>query len=140
MVESELPGLPTTILTGVLVATEYFKPGQFPSRTMWAPDHRSQSDYRWHRKFKVNRVNKAGAIFQHLRPVLLEQDNGPADTADIKWFIALVQYQYRQINHPQTLWLTKICPILLEKASTVQTARLSGIKPPSCQHGLLSSG
>jgi len=99
MVQSKLSGFLTAILAGIMVTPENFKAGQLPSQPRRTSDYTGQANYRGHLEFAVNRTNKAGAIFQHLGLILIEQYYRPPYSTDVERLITLVQYQYRNVYH-----------------------------------------
>jgi hypothetical protein len=62
------------------------------------------------RKLKAitDRVDKAGAIFQHLRLALVNQHDGAPGPAHGERLVTLVQYQNRKVYHILNLFLSKV--------------------------------
>lgn len=121
VVQSKLMRFLATVLADITVTPKNLKPGHLFVLPGQTPYHGRQPDNRRHRKIMVNRVNKAGTIFQHLRFILINQDHRPTDPTDVKRLIALIQHQNRQVYH-RNLFPGRECLILQKTCRTCNQA------------------
>jgi hypothetical protein len=98
VVYGKLPGFLTAILAGVPVTVENLGASQlsFPVGTL---DHVSEADYRRQRETVSDGVDKADTVLQHFCLAMVNEHDGTPGTADGKWLVALIQYQYRKVYH-----------------------------------------
>ena len=117
-----------------MVTPEHFQPGKLAARPARPSDHRRNPDYRRHRKGTFRRVDETGAVLQHLRLLLLDEDDGASHTADIERFITQVQHQNWTIIHSR---YPENCFELFykETGDNVQNASVPSIKDPGEPHG-----
>ena len=101
VVEGEVFTLEAAILAGITVAVKDLVTGHFalaagPSDKLCQPDDRGKLDG------VVERVDITGAVFYHFRFALEDEDDGAAGAAYGKGLVALVQDQYRMVQHRVT--------------------------------------
>lgn len=73
MVEGQLPGLFTAVLTGELVAVINFSAADLTRDVVRAFNQVRKPDDRWYRHVLIGRMNITIAIFQHLSSTLVKK-------------------------------------------------------------------
>lgn len=119
VVQGKLAGLFAAVLAGKLVTVKNLKTCQLGLQT-GSPDHMGEPDYGGQREHIASGMNIAYAIFQHLRLTVIDERDGTACPANIKWLIALVQYQHGIVYH--------LTHILIANHFIMQALRFNGIK------------
>ena len=92
MIQCQVMGNFSAVLTGVTVAPENLLPRETPSE-----DGTSylviQPDNRRNGKGGASGVENTTAILQHLGAFVKEQDDGPPRAADVEWLVVLIEDQ-----------------------------------------------
>ena len=114
VVYGKLPGFLTAILAGVPVTVENLGASQL-SFSVGTLDHVSEADYRRQRETVSDGVDKADTVLQHFCLAMVNQHHGAPGTADGKWLVALIQYQYGKVYHLQGFFRYEDYLILLQK-------------------------
>jgi len=98
VVQRKMPALLSAVLAGVAVAVENFVAGHlsFPTGT---PYHLGEAYDRGQLDGGADGVDGADAVLNHLRFTLEDKHHRSAGAADRKRLVALVQDQYRMVNH-----------------------------------------
>lgn len=93
-----MPALLSAVLAGIAVAVENLVAGHlsFPTGTF---NHLSQAYDRGELDGGADGVDGADPVLNHLRFALEDEHHRPAGAADGERFVALVQDQYRMVNH-----------------------------------------
>jgi len=98
VVQREMPALLSAVLAGVAVTVENLVAGHF-SFPMGTFNHLGEAYDRGQLDSGADSVDSADAVLNHLRFSPEDEDDGAASTADGERLVALVQDQYRMVNH-----------------------------------------
>jgi hypothetical protein len=93
--------LRAAVLAGIVVAVKDLIAGHF-ALAVRPPDHLGEADNGGQLDGICKRVDITEAVFDHFRFALVDEDDGAAGAAYGKGLVALVQDQYRMVQHRNT--------------------------------------
>jgi hypothetical protein len=114
VVKGEVAALFTAVLAGIEIPVKDLVAGHF-ALAVGPAYHPGEPDYGGEGKGPANGVDIAAAVFQHLRLALVDKDDGAAGAADGERLVALVEDQYRIVDHFRRSPRSLTAPILLQR-------------------------